>query len=199
MSFGLWNGWNCPSSKYNTKLMELVIKRKNKKEEMSTKWLGTTNNLSGHRCLSGRLSPLSSYPAGQLDVLGHDGDTLGVDGAQVGVLKQANQVSLTSFLLGQRKGLKERSLGTKGPEQKQYPIKITDLDQHVKCKCTVVQNVKLWIRWTFFFFTFKNLPPETMKWTLKLCFNLDIKLKSVSNTSITNFCTHAKSNFKILF
>lgn len=75
---------------------------------MSTKWLGTTKNLSGHRCRSGCLSPLSSYPAGQLDVLGHDGDTLGVDGAQVGVLKQADQVSLASFLLGQRKGLKGR-------------------------------------------------------------------------------------------
>lgn len=194
MSFGLWNGWNCPSSKYNTKLMELVIKIKNKKEEMSTKWLGTTNNLSGHRCLSGRLSPLSPYPAGQLDVLGHDSDTLGVDGAQVGVLKQANQVSLASFLLGQRRGLKERSLGTRGPEQtKQYPIR-TDLDQHVKSKCTVVQNVKLSSRWTFFSHLKNNeMDPH------KFCFDLNIKLKSVSNTSITNFCTHAKSNFKILF
>uniref|UniRef100_A0A6I8QMF3 Core Histone H2A/H2B/H3 domain-containing protein n=1 Tax=Xenopus tropicalis TaxID=8364 RepID=A0A6I8QMF3_XENTR len=30
------------------------------------------------------LSPLPSDPAGQLDILGHDGDPLGVDGAQVG-------------------------------------------------------------------------------------------------------------------
>ena len=36
--------------------------------------------------------------AGQLDVLGSDGDTLGVDGTLVGVLEQANQVGLTSFL-----------------------------------------------------------------------------------------------------
>ena len=35
---------------------------------------------------------------GQLDVLGHDGDSLGVDGAQVGVLKQTNQVSLAGLL-----------------------------------------------------------------------------------------------------
>ena len=35
-----------------------------------------------------------------MDVLGHDGDTLGMDGAQVGVLEQTNQVSLAGFLQG---------------------------------------------------------------------------------------------------
>ena len=44
------------------------------------------------------LGPLSPYPTGQLDVFGHDGDTFGVDGAQVCVLKQTHQVSLTGFL-----------------------------------------------------------------------------------------------------
>mgnify|MGYP003321983381 CR=1 FL=1 len=44
------------------------------------------------------LSSLSSDSSGQLDVLGHDGDSLGVDGTQVGVLKQTNKVSLTSLL-----------------------------------------------------------------------------------------------------
>jgi len=34
----------------------------------------------------------------QLDVFGHDGDTLGVDGAQVGVLEQTDQVGLGCFL-----------------------------------------------------------------------------------------------------
>ena len=33
-------------------------------------------------------------PPGKLDVLWHDGDPLGVDGAQVGVLKQTNKVGL---------------------------------------------------------------------------------------------------------
>eukprot|EP00983_Pelagomonas_calceolata_P003824 123919-Pelagomonas_calceolata.AAC.1 len=37
---------------------------------------------------SGTLSPDAP---GQLNVLGHDGDALGVDGCQVGVLKQAHQ------------------------------------------------------------------------------------------------------------
>ena len=46
----------------------------------------------------GNLSPLATDPPGQLDILGHDGDPLGVDGAQVGVLKEADQVSLTGFL-----------------------------------------------------------------------------------------------------
>jgi len=33
-----------------------------------------------------------------LDVLGHDGDSLGVDGAQVGVLEETDQVSLAGLL-----------------------------------------------------------------------------------------------------
>ena len=44
------------------------------------------------------LGTLSTDAAGKLDVLGHDGDTLGVDGAQVGVLKETNQVSLRGLL-----------------------------------------------------------------------------------------------------
>ena len=44
------------------------------------------------------LSSLAPDPPGQLDILGHDGDTLGVDSAQVGVLEQPDQVSLTGLL-----------------------------------------------------------------------------------------------------
>ena len=44
------------------------------------------------------LGPLSSDPPGQLDILWHDGHTLGVDGAQVGVLEETNQVSLAGLL-----------------------------------------------------------------------------------------------------
>jgi histone H3 len=46
------------------------------------------------------LSSLSTDTTGKLDVLGHDGHTLGVDGTQVGVLKETNQVSLGSLLQG---------------------------------------------------------------------------------------------------
>ena len=44
------------------------------------------------------LSSLSSDSSGKLDVLGHDGDPLGVDGAQVGVLEETDQVSLAGLL-----------------------------------------------------------------------------------------------------
>ena len=44
------------------------------------------------------LSPLATDAPGQLDVLGHDGDPLGVNGAQVGVLKQTNEVGLAGLL-----------------------------------------------------------------------------------------------------
>ncbi|KAJ8667624.1 hypothetical protein QAD02_009287 [Eretmocerus hayati] len=44
------------------------------------------------------LSSLSTDTAGQLDVLWHDGDALGVDCAQVGVLKKTDEVSLTGLL-----------------------------------------------------------------------------------------------------
>jgi len=54
--------------------------------------------LSEHLSLLLRLSTLATDSSGKLDVLGHDGDTLGVDGAQVSVLKQANEVSLRSLL-----------------------------------------------------------------------------------------------------
>ena len=50
------------------------------------------------------LSTLATDPAGKLDILGEDGHTLGVDGAQVGVLEQANEVSLGRLLEGSNGG-----------------------------------------------------------------------------------------------
>ena len=44
------------------------------------------------------LCSLTADAASQLDVLGHDGDPLGVDGAQVGIFKESNQVSLAGLL-----------------------------------------------------------------------------------------------------
>jgi hypothetical protein len=46
------------------------------------------------------LSALSADAAGELDVLGHDGDALGVDGAQVGVLEETDEVGLAGLLQG---------------------------------------------------------------------------------------------------
>jgi len=55
----------------------------------------------------GRLRALATDAAGQLDVLGHDGHTLGVDGGQVGVLEEADQVGLGGLLEGQDGGALE--------------------------------------------------------------------------------------------
>ena len=46
-----------------------------------------------------------------MNVLGHDGNTLGVDGTQVGVLEKANKVSFGGFLKGQDGGSLESKIG----------------------------------------------------------------------------------------
>lgn len=46
------------------------------------------------------LGTLPTDPSDQPDVLGHDGHALGMDGAHVDVLKEANHVRLTRFLQG---------------------------------------------------------------------------------------------------
>lgn len=43
---------------------------------------------------------LSTDLAGELDVLGQDGDALGLDGAQVGVLEETDHVSLSGLRQG---------------------------------------------------------------------------------------------------
>ncbi len=48
-----------------------------------------------------RSESISSDSLGQLQVSGHDGHSLGVDGAQVGVLKERDEVGLSSFLEGE--------------------------------------------------------------------------------------------------
>ena len=57
------------------------------------------------------LGALATDAAGQLDVLGHDGHALGVDGSQVGVLEQAHQVGLSSLLQGQDCAALEAQVG----------------------------------------------------------------------------------------
>ena len=56
------------------------------------------------------LSTLSTDAAGELDVLGHDGDTLGMDGAQVGVLEKSHEVSLAGLLEGHDGGALEAQI-----------------------------------------------------------------------------------------
>ena len=45
-----------------------------------------------------RLRALTTEAAGKLNVLGLDGDALGVDGAEVGVLEERDEVSLNGLL-----------------------------------------------------------------------------------------------------
>ena len=47
----------------------------------------------------------------QLDVLGHDGDPLGVDGAEVGVLEEPHEVGLTGLLESHHGGALEAEVG----------------------------------------------------------------------------------------
>ena len=57
------------------------------------------------------LRALAADASCQVDVLGHDGHALGVDGAQVGVLEQANQVGLGCLLQSQDGGGLEAQVG----------------------------------------------------------------------------------------
>ena len=61
--------------------------------------------------ISSFLCSLAADPACKLDVLGHDGDSLGVDGAQVRVFKQTDQVSLAGLLKGHHGGALEAQVG----------------------------------------------------------------------------------------
>ena len=56
------------------------------------------------------LSTLPTDAAGQLDVLGHDGHPLGMDGAQVGVLEETDQVSFRCLLQGHHGGALESQI-----------------------------------------------------------------------------------------
>jgi hypothetical protein len=57
------------------------------------------------------LGALATDAAGELDVLGHDGDALGVDGAQVGVLEQPDEVRLRGLLESQHRVALEPQVG----------------------------------------------------------------------------------------
>ena len=52
-------------------------------------------------CTPAGSRPLAADATGELDVLGEDGDALGVDGAKVGVLEEADQVRLGGLLKGE--------------------------------------------------------------------------------------------------
>ena len=57
------------------------------------------------------LSSFTTDAAGQLDILWHDCNTLGVDSAQVGILEKTNQVSLAGLLESHDGGALETQVG----------------------------------------------------------------------------------------
>ena len=57
------------------------------------------------------LTTLTTEAAGELDVLALDGDTLGVDGAEVGVLEEGDEVSLNGLLERTDGGALEAEVG----------------------------------------------------------------------------------------
>ena len=57
------------------------------------------------------LCTFTTDTSGQLDVLGHNGDSLGVDGAQVGVFEESYQVCFGSLLKGHDGGGLEAEIG----------------------------------------------------------------------------------------
>jgi len=58
-----------------------------------------------------RLRALATDAAGQLDILGHNGHTLGVDGSQVGVLEESHEVGLSGLLQREHGGALEAQVG----------------------------------------------------------------------------------------
>lgn len=57
------------------------------------------------------LGALTTDPAGKLDILGHDRHTLGMDGTQVGVLEETDEVSLAGLLQSHDSGSLESEVG----------------------------------------------------------------------------------------
>ena len=57
-------------------------------------------DMAAYKAIVRYLRALSADATSQLNIFGHDGDTLGVDGAQVGILEKSNKVGLSGFLEG---------------------------------------------------------------------------------------------------
>ena len=55
-------------------------------------------NIDPERHKQGNLSSLTADATSQLNIFGHDGDTFGMNGAQVGVFKQSDKVGFRGFL-----------------------------------------------------------------------------------------------------
>jgi len=50
------------------------------------------------------LDPLAADPPSEFDVLNHDGNTLRMQGAEIGILKETHKIALGCFLKGSNRG-----------------------------------------------------------------------------------------------
>ena len=80
-----------------------------KKSQIKPKYFTEFTTKHHKNCL--HLSSLSPYPASQLDVFGHDGDSLSVDGTQISIFKQTHQVHFASLLQRADGGTLEPQVG----------------------------------------------------------------------------------------
>ena len=80
-----------------------------KKSQIKPKYFTEFTTKHHKNCL--HLSSLSPYPASQLDVFGHDGDSLSVDGTQISIFKQTHQVRFASLLQRADGGTLEPQVG----------------------------------------------------------------------------------------
>lgn len=85
------HSWNAATSKTENALHSLVVLSFDFLFPIAWRGLGVSY---------GGASPGTAYPPRQLDVLLHDGDPFGVDGAQVDVLEEVDEEGLGGFLQG---------------------------------------------------------------------------------------------------
>ena len=67
--------------------------------------------MGGSRATDTDLGAFATDSSGQLDVFRHDGHSLGMDSAQVGVFEKTDQVSLASLLQRHDGGALETQIG----------------------------------------------------------------------------------------
>lgn len=100
-----------------------------------------------------RLSTLTPDPPSQLDILGHDCNTLGMDGTEIGVLKQTHEVCLSCLLESQHSMALETQISLKTKKKKwpitKYPSLIinTQLNKNPKVvtlKSWAISRTSLW-------------------------------------------------------
>lgn len=94
--------------RFLTTILPLPKEHKREKEKKKKKSLSSRTHHTQYKSFSvlkpitnlsaASLSPLSPNAPSELNILGHDGDPLGMDRAQVGVFEETNQVGLSSLL-----------------------------------------------------------------------------------------------------